>query len=80
MRCGDIVLHRPSGEEWLVAYVDGDDLAWCGWPDGVARTSDCDLVKACSYDEHVARLREIAQSDAGRRTRKAREALEKLGI
>ena len=75
MRCGDTVLHKPSGEEWLVAYVDGDDLAWCGWPDGVARKSDCELVRSCTDAEHVARLKEIAKADAGRRTRKAIEAL-----
>lgn len=51
-RCGDCVLHRPSGEEWLVAFCEGDELAWAGWPDGRARASDCDLVKRATDDEH----------------------------
>lgn len=46
MRTGDHVLHKPSGETWVVAFVDGDDLAWCGWPNGLARTSDCELDSA----------------------------------
>jgi hypothetical protein len=80
MRAGDTVLHKPTGEEWLVAYVEGDDLAWCGWPDGLARTGDCELVRACSDEEHVRRLRALAAADAGRRSRKAQIALESIGV
>ena len=59
IRCGDHVHHRPSGEDWLVAWCDGDDLQWCGWPSGIGRTADCDLVKACSDAEHIKLVREI---------------------
>ena len=31
---GDTVKHGPTGETWVVAYVQGDRLAWCGWPEG----------------------------------------------
>lgn len=78
-RAGDIVHHEPTGEDWVVAYCDGERLAWCGWPDGEAKASDCWLKKSCTDEEHVQRLREIAKSE-GRRARKARAALEALNV
>ena len=53
-RCGDHVLHRPTGEEWVVAYADAerDELAWCGWPEGHAKLSDCTLVMRCTDEVH----------------------------
>jgi hypothetical protein len=53
IRGGDHVFHRPTGETWIVEYVKGDYLAWCGFPRGEARVADCTLVKACSDDEHA---------------------------
>ncbi len=46
INCGDHVLHRPSGEKMVVAAADhGEDmLMWCGWPEGSAKISDCDVV------------------------------------
>lgn len=78
-RAGDHVLHVPSGETWVVAYVDGDDLAWCGWPDGLGRTSDCTVTRRCTDAEHVAMLHEIAAS-GGRRALRARIALAAMGV
>ena len=45
-RCGDTVQHHPTGEEWLVAYADParDEIAWCGWPPGVAKLSDAEKI------------------------------------
>jgi hypothetical protein len=51
-RCGDYVFHRPTEETWMVAWAEGEDLAWAGWPDGKARLSDCDVVYRCTGDEH----------------------------
>jgi hypothetical protein len=49
----DVVLHKPTNEHWLVAYVKGDRLAWCGWPEGEAKTEDCTLwVKATDEERH----------------------------
>lgn len=76
-RCGDIVKHGPTGEEWLVAYVDGEHLAWCGWPEGEARVADCTLVRAVDDERHLFWLRECAKSD-GRRARMAQTELDKL--
>lgn len=60
MRSGDHVHHGPSGETWVVAYVDGDRLAWSGWPEGSAEKSDCSLVWCCTDAEHEKHLREWA--------------------
>jgi uncharacterized protein YodC (DUF2158 family) len=51
-RCGDQVRHKPSGESWVVAWAEGDDIAWAGWPNGIARLSDCEVIHRCSDDEH----------------------------
>lgn len=49
----DHVLHRPTGETWVVAYADheADRLSPCGWPEGIANISDCELVKAATDEE-----------------------------
>ncbi len=69
IRTGDTVLHKPSDERWLVAYVQGDRLAWCGWPEGEAKLSDCELIKACSDEQHWKLVREIANNSSGARQR-----------
>lgn len=53
INCGDSVLHRPTGERWIVAAADmaNDDLMWCGWPEGMARVSDCEVVRRASPEE-----------------------------
>lgn len=79
MRCGDHVHHAPTNEIWVVAYVDGDYLAWCGWPAGEARVSDCTLVKACSDAEHRHWLEDVAKSE-GKRGSMARRALAELNV
>lgn len=60
IKTGDRVFHRPSGETWVVAFVRGDDLAWCGWPEGVARLADCELVKSCTEEESLTLIQEMA--------------------
>lgn len=77
MRCGDHVHHEPTGEDWVVAYVDGNYLAWCGWPEGEAKVADCKLIKTCSDDEHLSMLRRVAKTP-GKRGRWAAAALKKL--
>jgi hypothetical protein len=53
-RCGDTVRHRPTREKWIVAWAEGDDIAWTGWPDGMARLSDCDVIRRYTDAEHRA--------------------------
>lgn len=58
----DHVHHAPSGEDWVVAYVRGDRLAWCGWPQGEAALADCTLTKKATPAERDKLLREMAAS------------------
>lgn len=53
----DHVFHRPTGETWLVAYVEGDRLCACGWPCTLARLEDCALVKKATAEERDDLLR-----------------------
>jgi hypothetical protein len=67
---GDVVRHGPTGEAWVVAYVKGKYLAWCGWPEGEARVSDCSLLKKATPEEKEKLLQELAdmpEDDARRR-------------
>ena len=67
---GDTVKHGPTGETWVVAYVRGDWLAWCGWPEGEARLSDCTLIEEASDAARLKLLNELAdmpEDDARRR-------------
>lgn len=55
---GDVVLHKPSGERWVVAYADHErnELSWFGWPEGFAKISDCELVKSVTFEEALKDL------------------------
>jgi hypothetical protein len=67
---GDEVAHGPSGENWIVAGVDGDRLWWCGWPEGTVKLSDCTLIKKATpeeRDELRARLAQLPYNDSRRR-------------
>lgn len=71
---GDHVLHRPSGEHLLVAFVEGEHLCACGWPETLAKLSDCTLVKRASAESTIDLLHELARS-TGRRASYAKERL-----
>lgn len=71
---GDHVLHRPTGESWIVAYVQGDRLAWVGWPGGTAAVADCEVIERASPEDRLRVLRNMAQS-TGDRARYARALL-----
>lgn len=68
---GDTVLHGPTGEQWLVAYVRDDRLAWVGWPEGEAQLADCTLLTKATPEERRRLLHEMAASKSGRRSRYA---------
>lgn len=77
---GDYVLHRPTGEQWVVAYVRGDRLAWLGWPEGEASVADCELVEKAPMERREKWLREMAESPGdGPRQRYARQVLNGTG-
>lgn len=56
----DTVLHKPTGEQWTVAYVRGEYLAWCGWPRGEAKVADCMLFEKATAEDRLKLLREMA--------------------
>jgi hypothetical protein len=62
-KTGDTVLHGPTGEEWMVAYADAANnrIAWCGWPPGRAKLSDCTIVYVASAEESEKLIREMAE-------------------
>jgi hypothetical protein len=56
----DTVLHRPSGEEWLVAFVENGRLCACGWPCGYVPVKDCVMVDKAPEAERLELLRNMA--------------------
>ncbi len=78
VRTGDTVLHRPSGETWLVACVRGDCLAWCGWPEGEARLADCELLSSATDTQHWEWVERIAKSAGGFRARYCQTLIDAL--
>lgn len=63
---GDHVHHEPTGEDWVVAYVQGGRLAWCGWPCGEAALSDCTLIYSATPDARRLLLKELLACDDAR--------------
>ena len=58
----DVVHHVPSGENWVVACVDGDRLYWCGYPyGGSAALSDCQLVIKASESDRQSLIEKLAE-------------------
>lgn len=71
MRTGDIVRHRPSGEEWLVAWADHQSgyMAPCGWPTCQAKIEDCTVVLMAddaANDKLIDELSRSGRTDAHR--------------
>ena len=73
----DHVRHGPSGEEWVVAYVRGDRLAWCGWPQGEALLADCTLIHKATEQERASLLQDMAAIPGDARGEYARQRLAK---
>jgi hypothetical protein len=59
-RTGDTVKHRPTGEQWQLAYADGLDVSPLGWPATVAKATDCELIEAASDAQHRAIVERLA--------------------
>lgn len=77
---GDVVLHKPSGEEWVVACVTEPYLYWCGWPYGDARLDDCELIRKATPEEKLRILKDCAamQDDNDYRCRSAKLSLQAI--
>ena len=75
----DHVYHIPSGETWLVAYVDGTALVACGWPESRVALNKCLLTKKATPEEKLDLLQRLVFS-SGSRAAHAVRALEQLGL
>lgn len=73
MRTGDSCFHKPTGETWLVAFVDEarGHVAPCGWPMCLAQLTDCTLVESCSDEESEKWLQRLADMGGGHDPRKS---------
>ena len=64
-RAGDHVHHKPTGEDWVLAFGDLEDqtgqVSPCGWPETLAKAEDCYMLKAATDEEHDAMLRKWAE-------------------
>jgi hypothetical protein len=75
---------RGGREEILVcAYSEGGYVAWCGWPPGEYRESECELVETCTDKKHREMLetwseKMIALAPGDRRRDVARRQLFEL--
>ena len=74
----DKVHHAPSGETWVVAYVQGDRLAWCGWPPGEAALADCSLTEKATPAERDKLLHQLAKHGDDQRATYARHRLAQM--
>lgn len=74
IRTGDHVYHKPSEEEWVVAFADYEtgSLAPLGWPDCEAKIADCELLKAVDDDGYMNWLADLSVS-SDRRGKRAME-------
>lgn len=59
-RTGDVILHKPSGEKWTVAYGDEYQVICCGWPESFADAKDCAMLQPATDKEHWNLVRQIA--------------------
>lgn len=57
---GDTVLHNPTGEKWIVAYVRGGDVVPCGWPLTLAKLVDCELIEKATDGVRYELLQEMS--------------------
>ena len=66
IRPSDVVLHKPTGETWVVCGVDHEkvELIPCGYPfPTLAKLTDCELVEECytakgQPEEYIKALQE----------------------
>jgi hypothetical protein len=72
---GDVVRVPSIGEEWIVAYVEGDYLYCCGWPLTGVRLSQVELVERATPERRQQLLEDMAKSSCDMRSLHARHRL-----
>ena len=58
---GDTVHHGPTGEDWIVAFVDGDKLSPIGWPETIAKLADCTLLKKATPEDRMRLKKDLSR-------------------
>jgi hypothetical protein len=77
-RAGDVVKHRPSGEEWVLSCdEERGEVLPAGWPESVGKADDCDLVTQASDTTRMDTWRHVSCID-GYRGAIARKQLEAI--
>ncbi len=65
---GDLILHKPSGEQCVVAAVDDGRVYWCGHPFGGSFSlADCELLKSASESERAKVLCDLVRHSGNER-------------
>lgn len=65
---GDLILHKPSGEQCVVAAVEGNRVYWCGHPFGGSFSlADCELLKSASESERAQVLCDLVRHSGNER-------------
>lgn len=79
---GDIIFHKPTGETWVVAVVEGENVWYMGWPEGYAKAEDCILKEPASAERSKACLLDLASHERtdDQRVRIAKSQVEALKI
>jgi len=79
-RAADVVFHHPSGERWVLACdQNGVDVQPAGWPQTLAKASDCELKEAATDEQRLEMLKRVSGlMNGGYRTSVAKAQLEKL--
>ena len=71
-RAGDTVTHGPSGETWTLACdQEGEWVMPAGWPESLAKASDCTLLEQASDVDRLEMLR-LAAAHSGSSYRSSR--------
>ncbi|MEQ1910243.1 MAG: hypothetical protein ABMA15_15560 [Vicinamibacterales bacterium] len=66
-RANDTVKHAPSNETWVLACdQDREDVLPAGWPETIAKATDCVLVRATSDTDRHEMLAHVATTGSYR--------------
>ncbi len=62
-RAGDHVFHKPTGETWVLACdQEGNNVICAGWPESLARASDCEIRHTADDTERLDMLTKVSTS------------------
>jgi uncharacterized protein involved in tolerance to divalent cations len=61
----DQIHHGPTGEDLIVAAVDGDNIYWCGFPfGGFVKREDCTLMSKGSEEGREELIQHLAEMNS----------------